>query len=157
MRPLLLLVLLGACASPSSRHAADDVAVPDAPAGDAAPKVTTFVTCQDYNWTVVTQAGARDEHVIRRGLVASVVPTDDFVVSYCYPAGVDAVSRICPGGSTCTGSSGPVGRSCFSERSGQFVDGKLLVNCGEVVRRYDAGGALFATEGFYFEDVALTK
>lgn len=163
---LSLLALVCACtgdlaavdarAASDGRPDLDAQHAPDAGGGpDARAAVTTDVVCQPYVRTVVNANGTRQVTTTRYGIVASVGPDDDFAVETCglvYTPPVDT----CPAGATCTGSSAPVGLTCNrAYKSAGFVDGKLMVFCGQQYDNFAADGTLTGSSGFTYSTVRV--
>lgn len=163
---LSLLALLCACtgdlpavdarAASDGRPDLDAQHAPDAGGGpDARAAVTIDVVCQPYVRTVVSANGARQVITYRYGVVDSVGLGNDFAVETCGPIIVPA-PETCPAGSTCTGSSGPVGASCSqSYKTGSFVDGKLVVSCGFRIEQFAVDGSMTSLTDYSFTSIRV--
>lgn len=144
MRSAFVLAIFTAC---GQSDASRDPDAGELPVGsDGRTAMTGDVVCEDYVRTVRYATGGQYVYTYRYGLVRDVTPDDDFTVELCgyYPDPVQ--SSPCPDGATCTGTSAPAGSQChYSYRSGTFVDGKLLVNCGWRLQQFAANGTITST------------
>lgn len=140
------------------REPVDAPAAPDAsgPGPDARAAVTIDVVCQPYTRTVVNANGTRQVSTYRYGVVDSVGPEDDFAVMTC-GASYTPPLQTCPVGATCTGSNEPPGESCIrAYRSGQFIDGKLAIYCGQTIENFAADGTPTGSTTYAFSSIRVT-
>jgi hypothetical protein len=149
-----VLVLLVAC-SPSERG--DDQQTTDArtSSSDGGTQLTeTNVNCTDYVRTRTAPGGSKVVTTFRRAFV-DVGPQDEFLVVSC--GAPDVELDPCPANHTCTGSAGPAAQQCVSNRSGTFVGGKLMIECGRKTQEYDAAGTVTYTHEYQLASVKLFK
>lgn len=149
---LAALALLPACGTDPSPG--DDVG-PDAVSG---PPVTIDVLplCRDFTRLDRFSDGRQTRVTNRYAVVDGITPDTDFTVETCgltWSPPIDA----CSAGATCTGTREPVGPRCTrSRQSGEFLDGKLLIRCGQVTEQFAVGGGLASRSEFRYDAIRAT-
>ena len=158
MRHFLLLAILG-CGTTGGGPGGDDSSSVDARSQDGGTAGLTEmnVTCADYVHTAVAADGSRIVSTGKHAVIDGISPADHFVVSFCYPASFTAFDANCAAGSTCTGAVYPPGQHCYASQAGQFIGGKLIVDCGSTYATFAPNGAMTGSGGTVFENVKLYR
>ena len=151
---VLALALSSGCGTDPHGGDDDDTVTVDGPPRvpvtmDVTPNCETFVREERIGAVV------RMRQTYRYATVASVGPETVFAVEQC---GVTyrPPRTACPAGSVCTGSFGPAGADCFrSYRGGSFIDGKLVVFCGQLVESFNDLGVTVASSGLDYASVKV--
>lgn len=115
------------------------------------------VNCVDYPFRETHTDGSGYLIVQKRAVIAEVALGDRFLITACYDASSDPTAPVCSTGSSCTGSSWPGGKHCYSTEAGEFVGGQLVVFCGYRQTTYAAGGAQSATYGYDLNSIRVLK
>lgn len=151
-----IAIVLAVAACGTDPHGGDD---DDTVTVDGPPRVpvTMDVTpnCETFVREERIGAVVRMRQTYRYATVASVGPETVFAVEQC---GVTyrPPRTACPAGSVCTGSFGPAGADCFrSYRGGSFIDGKLVVFCGQLVESFNDLGVTVASSGLDYASVKV--
>lgn len=164
MRPVsstILITLLCACSpepsavdAPTSGDGRPSVDASAATA-DARPAVTVDVVCAPYVRTSTSANGARLVSTVYWGVVPSIGPEDDYAVTLC--GFTSTPPYDCPTGSTCSGMTQPSGDLCYrTYRGGQFIDGKLAVQCGTLSEHFAPDGTLTGSGSTGYASVRVT-
>lgn len=112
---------------------------PDAVAGPATT-IDVRPLCQEATVLFRFADGTQTRSTRKYALLANVAPGAVFLLQRC-GLHVQPPPTTCVPGATCIGSSDVPGARCYDTyRVGEFVDGKLLVECGSHADYFTAAG-----------------